>query len=68
MTPEECPQRTSHFVPLKKCKPSRDAWCRKGAIVAADRTTAPVLLAFKGTELESNRWRYYYDALSDDVR
>lgn len=41
--------------------------CRKGAVVNADRSAAPVLLASNRTDIKGIKWAYMYEAISGDI-
>lgn len=52
-------------VPDGKCSPGTDAWCREG-LVAANVSSAPVLLPFKGTDVIPH-YKHLFKALSSEI-
>ena len=60
------PRRTP--LPRPRCDPAAEAWCRRGAVVSADRGAAPVLLAHRGTNLTGVKWSHFYRGITDDIR
>ena len=65
--PGECPRRTG-VVPVHRCDPGKEAWCKPGAVMVYDRSAAPAIKEFKGTDLHDNPLRYLYEAITDDIR
>lgn len=62
---EECAPAATARIPTR-CSPKKEPWCRKGALVSADRASAPILLALPGSNLNVKQWRHLYQAITDN--
>jgi len=62
---DSCREKTG-IVTVDRCSPEENSWCREG-VVSFNRSSGPILLLFKGTDIVE-KWSHMYEAVSEDIR